>query len=55
MCCWIHSYGTDSRSECRGAPLQDLEGQALEERERGSLTLEESDYAKRSRRDVEPF
>ena len=45
MGCRIHSYGTDLRSRCRGAPLKGLEGQALEEHERGALTLEESDYA----------
>ena len=55
MCCRIHSYGTDLRSRCRGAPLQFFEGQAQEEHGRGALTLEESDYAKRSRRDVEPL
>ena len=55
MCCRIHSYGTDLRSRCQGALIQGLlEGQALEEHERGSLTLEESDGVKRSRRDDEP-
>ena len=55
MCYRIHSCGADLRSRCRGALLQDLEGQALEEHERGALTLEESDCFKRSRRDVVPL
>ena len=52
--CRIHSNGTDLRSRCQSAIPQGLEGQALEEHERGALTLEESDGLKRSRRDVEP-
>ena len=35
-------------------PLHDLEGQALEEHQRGAPTLEESGSAKRSRRGTSP-